>query len=124
MLYELRRILPAVAFSYGGHSRMPRWWGILSWINSDILFCKCYTDRAELLKQHQQAQLTLAWCDAHIAVIEDKFKTEKLDEHNSEHVLYRDNTLKFVAEKRAEFALLASRVAALDQDRASDVIVK
>ena len=31
MLYELRRIL-----------RMPRWWGILSWINSDILFCECY----------------------------------------------------------------------------------
>lgn len=81
-------------------------------------------DRAELLKQHQQAQLTLAWCDAHIAVIEGKFKTGKLDEHNSEHVLYRDNTLKFVAEKRAEFALLASRVVALDQDRASDVIVK
>ena len=42
MLYELRRILPAVAFSYGGHSRMPRWRGILSWINLAILFCERY----------------------------------------------------------------------------------
>lgn len=81
-------------------------------------------DRVELLKQYQQAELNLKWYDAHIAVIEDQFKTGKLNEHEAAHVLYRNNTLELVAGKRVEFALLASQVAALDQDKASDGAVE